>query len=193
MNLLWALDWWWRLGVIWWGWAWLPEGAAVWEKSWTEAVCKVCRRLYKACVAMLSSRFLPFISSLFEPSESIHCTCATPPLSAVSLEVEAMCTQVYTHKGMHRHTQLPLLGYKKMCLLRKTSFSGLDKTHFSNRTTKPFYLLMHNPLSEMSQASKASFSEKTLELNVLQLRPFREADQELSSATWCYLTFSRSR
>lgn len=65
--------------------------------------------LYEACVAMLSSRFLPLISSFFKPGENIQCTCATPPLPAASLEVEAMCTQVYTHKGMHSHTQL-LLG-----------------------------------------------------------------------------------
>ncbi len=109
MNLLWALGWWWRLEVAWWGWAWLLQGAAaaaaaVREESWTEATGRVCLRLYKARVAMLSSRFLPFISSLFKPSENIQCTCATPP-PAVSLEVGGYVhTGVYSHTQRHAHT-----------------------------------------------------------------------------------------
>lgn len=79
MNLLWALDWCWRLAVIWTGWAWLQRGAVISVQRWTEGAIRVCLCLYMACVAMRSSRFLPFISSLFKPTENILCTWATPP------------------------------------------------------------------------------------------------------------------
>lgn len=128
--------------------------------------------LYEACVAMLSSRFLPFISSLFKPCENIQCTCATPPLPA-SQEVEAMCTQVYTHTKACAVTHGCCLTTRK-CWGRQ---DFQDWTRLTPQIEKQSpYLLMHNPLRQMSQASKASLSgkkkQKTLELNVLQLRAF---------------------
>lgn len=149
MNLLWALDWWWRLVVIWWGWAWLQQAATTWEESWTEAAGRVCLRLYKASVAMLSFRFLPFISSLSKPSENIQRTCATPPLPAASLEVEVMCTQVCTHtqKGKHTHTNTKLIGHKKVCHLKKDKFFRIGPESWlpvSIEMTKLFFLSLSN-------------------------------------------------
>lgn len=102
--------------------------------------------LYEACVAMLSSRFLPFISSLFKPCENIQCTCATP--LPASQEVEAMCTQVYTH------TKACAVTYG-CCLTKRKCWGRQDFQDWTRLTPQ-----MHNPLREMSQASKASLSGK---------------------------------
>lgn len=138
MNLLWELDWWWRLVVIWWGWAWLCQVLLLLlplplseEVSWTEAACRVCLSLYKVCVAMPSSRFLPFTASLFNPGENIQYTWATPP-PAVPVEVERVrahrCmltqTKAYRHTHTHIHTHNSWLATRRFSCRGRQVFQG---------------------------------------------------------------------